>query len=116
MASMRLPRESFVAARNPASAGCSMNFMVSVNTTPPTLDSKVCSNRDLLQQPRQHPIRQRLSARLTGRTVLKSRIRVDHLANRVTAHRARQAGSSVHPEVRLLLTLELGGRESFLAI
>src|SRR5262245_21130828 len=59
-------------------------------------------------EPRQPAIGKRLAAGLTTGAVLETRIRVGHLANRVPAHRTRQAVACVHIQAGSLLTLEFG--------
>ena len=67
---------------------------------------------ELLQQPRQHPVGERLAAGLAGRAVLEGRVGVDHLSDRVAADRAGQPGAAVHLQVGLLLGLELAAAET----
>src|SRR4051812_2528058 len=58
------------------------------------------------QQLRQPPVGQRLAAGLTRRAVLQRGVREADLADRVTAHRAGQAGAGVHLQARALLALQ----------
>src|SRR6478735_11587316 len=75
-------------------------------------ERRMATSTPLLEQPGHPSVGQLLAAGLAGRAVLQGRVGEGDLGDGVAAHGTGLALAPVHPHARLLLALEVLGRQS----